>query len=130
MGSVKLMTSRERPGASCEEMKLEIDINKKGALYFLLNASIGAYNRRTDVIAKQQITLERIERIMSELTDVTQAVADDMRRIGTDVKAVLDLLSKPNPDVAAVIATLKEVDAGLDAAADAMEAVIPPAPTS
>ena len=124
------MTLRERPGASCEEMKLEIDINKKGALYFLFNASIGAYNRRTDVIAKQQITLERIERIMSELNDAVQAVADDVTRIGTDVKAVLDLLSKPNPDVEAAVAKLKEIDAGLDAAAEAMEAVAPPTPTS
>ena len=35
-----------------ERNRLVIEIDKSGSLYFLLNAFLGAYNRRTDVIAK------------------------------------------------------------------------------
>jgi hypothetical protein len=66
-------------------------------------------------------------RKMSELSDAVQSIKDDVVRIGAGVKAVLDLLQKPNPDVSAAIEALKNADAGLDAAADAMEAALPPA---
>ena len=63
---------------------------------------------------------------MSELSDAVQAIKDDVVRIGAGVKAVLELLKQPNPDVAAAVAALTEADAGLDAAADAMDAALTP----
>lgn len=71
----------------------------------------------------------RLEQLMSELTDAVGSIKDDVVRISDDVKKVLDLLQQPNPDVASAVTALKEADAGLDAAAEAMEAVInPPTP--
>ena len=34
-------------------MRIVISIEKQGSLYFLINAFIGAYNRRTDVLERQ-----------------------------------------------------------------------------
>lgn len=66
---------------------------------------------------------------MSEFTDAVQAIKDDVVRIGAGVKAIIDKLQQPNPDVAAATAALKEADAGLNAVADSMDAALsPPAP--
>lgn len=71
----------------------------------------------------------KVDETMTELSDAVGAIKDDVVRIGNGVKDVLDLLTKPSPDVTAATAALKEADAGLDAAAEAMEAVLnPPAP--
>ena len=64
---------------------------------------------------------------MSELSDAVQSIKDDVVRIGDGVKRVLALLQQPTPDVAAAVEALKNADAGLDAAAEAMEAALPPA---
>lgn len=74
-----------------------------------------------------QEKLRKVLTGMSELSDAVQAIKDDVVRIGADVKAVLDKLQQPNPDVTGAVAALKEADAGLDAAADAMDAVLNPA---
>lgn len=70
----------------------------------------------------------RLEKLMSELSDAVASIKDDVVRIGDGVKKVLDLLQQPSPDVAAAVAALKDADTGLDSAAAAMEAVIPPEP--
>lgn len=62
---------------------------------------------------------------MSELSDAVQSIKDDVARIGAGVKSVLGLLQQPNPDVSAAVEALKNADAGLDAAAEAMEAALP-----
>lgn len=68
----------------------------------------------------------KVDELMSELSDAVGSIKDDVTRIGDGVKKVLDLLTQPNPDVTNAVAALKEADAGLDAAADAMDAVINP----
>lgn len=35
-----------------DDDRMFLEIDRHGALYFLLNAAIGSYNRRTDVIAR------------------------------------------------------------------------------
>jgi hypothetical protein len=67
-------------------------------------------------------------RKMSEISDAVQLIKDDVVRIGAGVKSVLELLQQPNPDVTAAVEALKNADAGLDAAAEALEAALP-APT-
>jgi hypothetical protein len=47
-------------------MKMVIDIDRHGALYFLLNALIGAYNRRTDVM-HAQIDPEALKQLTKKL---------------------------------------------------------------
>lgn len=81
-------------------------------------------------LSRNLLNLERkVDKKMSELTDAVQSIKDDVVRIGSVVKAVLAKLQEPNPDVATATAALKEADAGLDAAAEAIEAVInPPTP--
>lgn len=75
------------------------------------------------------IELERrLRNTMSDLSTAVQTVADDQKRIATDVQAILALLQQPNPDVAAAVAGLQAVDAALDASAEALEAALPPAP--
>lgn len=71
----------------------------------------------------------KVNEQMSELADAVQSIKDDVVRIGDGVKSVLALLTQPNPDVTSAIAALKEADAGLDAAADSMDAVLNPTPT-
>lgn len=68
----------------------------------------------------------KVDKQMSELSDAVAAVADDQKRIGADVKAVLGLLQQPNPDVAAAVTALKGIDGALDASAEALEAAAPP----
>lgn len=79
-------------------------------------------------IGIQLIEMERrLRNTMSDLSTAVQAVADDQKRIAADVQAILALLQQPNPDVAAAVAGLQAVDAALDASAEALEAVVPPA---
>lgn len=107
-----------------------IRVEKESHLAFLLSAFLGAYNRRTDIMMRESETIintqKEILKKMSELSDAVQSIKDDVVRIGDGVKAVLALLTQPNPDVTAAVEALKNADAGLDAAADAMEAVINP----
>jgi len=70
---------------------------------------------------------KRITNSMSALSDAVAAVVEDVTRIGDDVTKVLDILQQPNPDVAAAITALQAVDEGLDATAERLEAVLPPA---
>ena len=85
--------------------------------------------RLIDVQDRLRKLNRKVEEYMSEFTDAVQAIKDDVVRIGDGVKAVLAKLQEPNPDVVSATAALKEADAGLDAAAEAMEAVInPPTP--
>lgn len=75
-----------------------------------------------------RLNQKELEKLMSELSDAVQSIKDDVVRIGDGVKKVLDLLQQPNPDVAAAVTALQEADAGLDAAAEAMEAALPTEP--
>lgn len=68
----------------------------------------------------------RLQTTMSDLSTAVAAIADDQKRIAADVKAVLDLLAQPNPDIAAAVAALKGVDEALDASAEALEKAAPP----
>jgi predicted trehalose synthase len=66
---------------------------------------------------------------IDDLKAAIGAVADDVTRIGDDVKAVLAKLASSNdPAVQAAADMLKTVDKDLDAAADAMEAAVAPTP--
>ena len=82
--------------------------------------------RLVDIQGRLKTLSRKVDERMSELSDAVQSIKDDVTRIGDGVKAVLDKLQQPSPDVAGAVAALKEADAGLDAAADAMEAALNP----
>ena len=48
-------------------MKLVLEIDARGSLYFLLNALIGAYNRRTDVMAEESADKKAIQELTAKL---------------------------------------------------------------
>lgn len=85
------------------------------------------------ILGTSQLILKRlrsIEQKMSALSDVVAAVQADVVRVSDGVKAALDKLNTPNPDVAAAVEALTAVDAGLDTVAESLEAVNTPAPPS
>lgn len=44
-----------------------LEISKDGTLYFLLNAFLGAYNRRTDVMAEELADKRSIQELQAKL---------------------------------------------------------------
>ena len=64
--------------------------------------------------------LRRIENKMSELSDAVAAITNDVTELQTAGQRVIDLLSQPNPDVAAAVDALKTADAGFDALRDSL----------
>lgn len=119
-----------------EHTQVTHEIDHNGNLFYIASAFIGALNKIGDALIRNGGGLARqidanhkeILKQMSALSDAVQAVADDVTRIGDDVTKVIDLLQQPNPDVAAAVTALQAVDAGLDASAEKLEAVFPPAP--
>lgn len=107
------------------------EVEKGGNLYFLINALIGAYNRRTDVMHRESETIintqKEILKKMSELSDAVAAIGNDVGELQAAVQRVLDLLNQPNPDVAAAVAALQAADAGFDAIRDSLNAAGQPA---
>lgn len=116
------------------------EIRKAGNLYFLVNPLIGAYNRRTDVLAKlnggdnSQILIainnldrkvdkmsSNIDRIEKEAADLAEDVPvikqalEDLKTLVSDLKSQVaqSQLDQARLDVAA--ATLEKVDDDLDA---------------
>lgn len=61
------------------------EIDSRGSLYYLINAFIGAYNRRTDVMERNSEAAfqSRIDALTEDLktstTTVQQAIADDSK---------------------------------------------------
>lgn len=57
-------------------MRLLLDIDKSGGLYFLLNALIGAYNRRTDMMERtaESNIQARIDALTKDLKTSTDSV--------------------------------------------------------
>lgn len=116
------------------------DIEEQGKLYFLLNALIGAYNRRTDVLAKgtgngnnsEVLTAinnlnRKVDAMSSNIDRIEKEAADAAENVGL-VKTALDTLNTTVADLKAVVADLQtqvaqgQVDqARLDAAASALE---------
>lgn len=59
---------------------------------------------------------------MSDLSDATAAIANDVTELQAAQKRVIDLLTQPNPDVDAAVAALRTADTGFDAIRDALNA--------
>lgn len=115
------------------------EVSKDGALYFLLNSLIGAYNRRTDVLAKgtgndnsqvlQAINnLNRKVDTMSSNIDRIEKEAADMAENVALVRTALDGLNTTITDLRGLVADLQaqvaqgQLDqARLDAAAATLE---------
>jgi hypothetical protein len=69
--------------------KLIQEIEKEGSLYFLLNALIGAYNRRTDILAKGTDN--------SELENKIDRLSQEIATIGARLELIVESLEKPKP---------------------------------
>lgn len=61
--------------------KVYLEIDQRGSLYFLLNALIGAYNRRTDVMERtsEAAFQSRIDALTKDLKSSTDAVEDAIK---------------------------------------------------
>lgn len=101
--------------------------SKRDRQFELLDSRLTDIQGRLAKLVSRLITFEgKVNSQMSELNDAVQSIKDDVVRIGSGVKGVLALLTQPTPDVTNAVAALKEADAGLDAAAEAMEAALNP----
>lgn len=112
------------------------EIRKNGNLYFLLNAFIGAYNRRTDamgtggneaVLTAINNLSRKVDQMSSNLDRIEKEAADAAENVGLIRTAVEDLRAA-SADMKAEIASLKEQvaqgqldQARLDAAAATFE---------
>lgn len=120
----------EKRTSTITRHELELGEQTRRFLEGLTKPPIGetSIGQKLDALLTAINNLDRkVESKMSELSDAVQSIKDDVVRIDTGVKAVIAKLEQPNPDVANAVAALKEADAGLDAAATAMEAVLNPA---
>lgn len=61
-----------------------------------------------------------LHKTMSELSDAVAAIANDVTELQAAGQRVIDLLTQPNPDVAAAVEALRTADAGFDAIRDAL----------
>lgn len=68
-------------------------------------------------------SIRRIEKKMSELSDAVAEIANDVTELQQAQQRVIDILTKPNPDVAAAVDALRTADAGFDAIRDALNSV-------
>lgn len=66
--------------------------------------------------------LRKVRKTMSELSDAVSAIGNDVGELQAAVQRVLDLLTQPNPDVAAAVAALQNADAAFDAIRDSLNA--------
>lgn len=57
-----------------------LDIEQGGSLYFLLNAFIGAYNRRTDVMERAVKLDERIRSATQKLDNAGESLKDAINK--------------------------------------------------
>jgi hypothetical protein len=93
--------------------KLVQEIEKQGNVYFLLNAFIGAYNRRTDVLAKGTGGSD----IGAKLDEILEAVRGvqlpDVGFINAKLDLILELLE--GGIQAKIDAAVKELNASSDA---------------
>ena len=67
-----------------------IEIDKGGALYFLINAFIGAYNRRTDVIERAARLDERIRNATQKLDRAGESLKQTVKNNQPDNKENTD----------------------------------------
>ena len=76
-----------------------------------------------DVEAKLEeilLTIRRTEQKMSELSDAVAAIANDVTELQAAGQRVIDLLTQPNPDVAAAVTALQAADAAFDTLRDSL----------
>lgn len=52
-------------------MTFNLEINGQGTLYYLINAFIGAYNRRTDVMARALAEQQKVDQLATEIQKVS-----------------------------------------------------------
>ena len=64
----------------------------------------------------------KVDKRMSELSDAVAAIANDVTELQAAQQRVIELLTKPTPDVQSAVAALQNADAGFDAIRDALNA--------
>lgn len=57
-----------------ERNKVIHEVEKSGNLYFLINAFIGAYNRRTDVMAQPAADQKTVDQLTKQVASLEQAL--------------------------------------------------------
>lgn len=77
------------------------------------------------VLCGQRRILEKLEKIMSDISDLQAAVAQLGADVSAEIAAITAVLSGPNPDIQAVTAQLNTLDATVKAETAALA---PPAP--
>jgi methyl-accepting chemotaxis protein len=113
-----------------EHIQIIHEVDRKGNLFFLASAFIGALNKIGDALIryggglanKIDANHKEILKQMSELSDSVAAIANDVTELQAAGQRVIDLLTQPNPDVAAAVAALQAADAGFDAIRDSLNA--------
>lgn len=86
-------------------------------------SGLGLMPERLEIIHGLIFDLTRkVEQQMSELSDAVAAIANDVTELQAAQQRVIDLLTKPNPDVQSAVAALQNADAGFDAVRDALNA--------
>src|SRR6185503_10270881 len=115
------------------------EVSKDGSLYFLLNAFIGAYNRRTDILAKgttgdnsEVLTAinnltRKVDQMSSNIDRIEKEAADAAENVGL-IRTAVEELKTASAAMQAEIASLKDQvakgqldQARLDAAAATFE---------
>lgn len=129
------------------------EVAKQGNFYYLFNAFIGAYNRRTDVLGKmssggdnsQVLTainnltnltreifmglkedFETLKSKFDSLDSATQAVADDIAALKSEIKEAND---RANIDLSPLVERANNIEARLRGAAGPNAGSDPEAPT-
>lgn len=83
--------------------------------------------RLIDIQGNLKTLIRKVNERMSELSDAVAEIANDVTELQAAQQKVVDMLNKPNPDVAAAVAALQNADAGFDAVRDALNAAVPDA---
>lgn|SRR6185369_10954760 len=105
------------------------EIPKEGSLYFLLNSLLGAYNRRTDVMAKQPIGDTSISQKLDAIIEMQRnqaSVPDDLALAKEELSLihvlVADLASGGDPEkVKQITANLRNARERLQTAIDSQK---------
>jgi len=113
--------------------KSNVEISKSGNLYFLLNALIGAYNRRTDVLARDGADGSEVLTAINNLSRKVDTMSSNIDRIekeAADLAEDVTIIKAAQGELKALVADLKaqvaqgQIDqARLDAAATKLEQV-------
>lgn len=102
--------------------KLVQEIEKQGNVYFLLNAFIGAYNRRTDVLAKG--TGSDVSAKLDEILEAVRGVQlPDVGFINAKLDLALELLEGDNGVIKTITNLQREVSESMATQEERLRAI-------